>query len=346
MAKQLLIDAFRGKKTSRAPWFPYAGVNCAFHINEKAEDFLKDPALIAKGVSTTAKLYRADGIPLLFDLSVEANAVGCDLKWWADNVPSVSTHPCSGMQTPAQLGMKLPTKESGRWPVIMEAGRQTKPLLDAMDCAMVGLHCGPLTLASHLAGVRIFTDIYKNKPFAHEVLKFCSEVIATSAQFYADMGCEIIGIVDPVASQVKAESFEEFVTPYVQDSIKVIHGAGATSTYLICGDCTKVMKNVCTIGTHGFAIDEQLNLNYVRDMARKHGVGFGGHLKLTMALSLGLISPREDAIASLASGGTEGFVLAPGCDLPYDVSVESMNQVLEAMDWYAENYPAYPETEA
>jgi len=343
MAKQLLIDAFRAKQTPRAPWFPYAGVNCAFQIGEKAEDYLKDPRLMAKGVVHTAKRYRADGIPLLFDLSVEANAVGCDLKWWADNVPSVTTHPCSGMQTPTQLGLKLPTPETGRWPVILEAGRLARPELDALDCVMVGLHCGPLTLASHLAGVRIFTDIYKNKAFAHEVLKFAGAAIATSARFYADLGCEVIGIVDPVASQVKPESFAEFVTPYVQESIQVIHDAGATSTYLICGDCTKVLENVCTIGTHGFAIDEQLNLNYVRDMARKHGVGFGGNLKLTMALSLGLISPREDAMVSLASGGTQGFVLAAGCDLPFDVSAESIDQVLGAMDWYAENFTAYPE---
>jgi MtaA/CmuA family methyltransferase len=344
MSKQMLIDAFHGKSTPRAPWFPYAGVNCAFLINEKADDFLKSPQLMAKGIAATAKRYRADGIPLLFDLSVEANAVGCELKWWQDNVPSVSSHPCSGMQTPRQLGMRVPTRDSGRWPVILEAGRLVKPMLDELDCAMAGLSCGPLTLAAHLAGVRIFTDIYRNKDFAHEVLEYASQVLEASAGFYAELGCEVIGIVDPVASQVKAESFEEFVTPYVQKAIKVIHGAGATSAYLICGDCTKVMKNVCTIGTHGFAIDEQLNLTHIRDMARKYGVGFGGHLKLTMSLSLGLISPREDTIASLASGGTEGFVLAPGCDMPYDVSAENIDMVLEAMDWYYENYSAYPET--
>jgi hypothetical protein len=63
------------------------------------------------------------------------------------------------------------------------------------------------------------------------------------------------------------------------------------------------MEDVCKIGTHGFAIDEQLNMNFVRDLARKYEVGFGGNLKLTLALSLGLLSPREDAIVSLAAGG-------------------------------------------
>jgi uroporphyrinogen decarboxylase len=311
MAKQKLIDAYRGKRTEDPPWVPYAGVHCAFLINEPADKMMKDPALLAKGVVNAAKRYKADGIPLVFDLSVEANSVGCELKWWEDNVPSVQSHPCSD-RTPEQAGLKLPTKDSGRWPVLYEAARIAKPELDQMDCCLMGLYCGPLTLASHLAGVRIFTDVYKNKEFAHDVLKFSGEVGALAAGFYAEMGCEIIAIVDPVASQIKSETFKEYVTPNSQEAIKVIHDAGKTSSFFICGDCTKVMEDVCTIGTHGFAIDEQLNMNFVRDMANKHGVGFGGNLKLTLALSLGLLSPREDAIVSLAAGGHVGYTFAPG----------------------------------
>lgn len=311
MAKQMLIDAYRGKMTPKAPWVPYAGVHCAFLIEEDADTMLKDPELLAKGVVEAAKRYKADGIPLLFDLSVEANSIGCDLKWWPDNVPSVQNHPCSG-KTPQDAGLQLPTKESGRWPVIFEAARIAKPQLQELDCALMGLFCGPLTLASHLAGVRIFTDVYKNPEFAQEVTKFAGAVGALSAQFYAEMGCDIIACVDPVASQIKSETFKEFVTPNCQEAIKVIHDANLTSSFFICGDCTRVMEDVCQIGTHGFAIDEQLNLNFVRDLARKHGVGFGGNLKLTLALSLGLISSREDAIVSLAAGGQHGYTFAPG----------------------------------
>lgn len=311
MAKQMLLDAYQGKRTEFAPWVPYAGVHCAHIINESADAFLKDPKLLAKGVVETAKRYKADGIPLLFDLSVEANAVGCDLKWWPDNVPSVTTHPCSN-KTPEEAGLKLPTKDSGRWPVIFEAARIAKPQLEELDCAMMGLFCGPLTLASHLAGVRIFTDVYKRKDFAHEIIRFAGEIGAISAQFYADMGCDIIANVDPVASQIKSVTFQEYVTPNCTKSTEVIHAAGKVSSFFICGDCTKVMEDVCKLPTHGFAIDEQLNLNFVRDMARKFGKGFGGNLKLTLALSLGLLSSREDAIVSLAAGGQHGYTFAPG----------------------------------
>ena len=97
-----------------------------------------------------------------------------------------------------------------------------------------------------------------------------------------------------------------------QPAIDVIHQAGLTSTFFICGNCSKVLEEVCKVPTHGFAIDEQMNLSFVRDMAYKYGKGFGGNLKLTTSLMLGMISPREDALISLATGGTQGYTFAPG----------------------------------
>jgi len=311
MAKQLLIDAYHGKKTKGVPWVPYAGVHCAFVIGEPGDKYMQDPELLAKGVVETAKLYKADGIPLVFDLSVEATSMGCGIKWWPDNVPSVTTHPAAGCSV-AEAGLKIPGPTDGRWPVLIEAAKIAKPQLDELDCALMGLLCGPLTLAAHLKGVKVFTDVYKDKAAAHDVISFSGKVAAKSAEIYADMGCDIIAIVDPVASQIKDETFQEFVTPNCQEAIKVIHERGKTSSFFICGDATKVMKSVATLGTHGFAIDEQLNMNFVRDIALKYGVGFGGNLKLTLALSLGLLSPREDAIVSLAAGGCHGYTFAPG----------------------------------
>jgi uroporphyrinogen-III decarboxylase len=115
-----------------------------------------------------------------------------------------------------------------------------------------------------------------------------------------------------VASQIKPETFQEFVKPAIQPAVQAVKKAGKVSSFFICGDATKVLEEVAKCGTDGFAIDEQLNLTYVRDVAMKYGVGFGGNLKLTLALSLGLLSPREDAIVSLAAGGSTGFVFAPG----------------------------------
>lgn len=310
MGKQDVIDAVKGLPTQKVPWVPYSGVHSAFLIGEPADKYLKDADLIAKGVMYAAERYKADGIPLLFDLTVEAISMGCDHKWWPDNPPSITGHPLD-KKSLKEAGLKIPGPKDGRWPVIIEAGKKVRAALP--DVALYGILCGPLTLASHLRGVRIFTDVYKNKVVAKEIIDFCGEVAAEAARIYAEeIGCDVIAITDPVASQIKPETFREFVAPASQPAIRAIKKAGKVSSFFICGDATKVLEEVAQVGTDGFAIDEQLNLTYVRDVARKYGVGFGGNLKLTLALSLGLISPREDAIVSLAAGGMTGYVFAPG----------------------------------
>ena len=310
MGKQDVIDAVRGLPTQKVPWVPYSGVHSAFLIGEPADKYLQDPDLIAKGVMFTAERYKADGIPLLFDLTVEAISMGCDHKWWPDNPPSITGHPLD-KKSLAESGIKIPGPKDGRWPVIIEAGKKLKAAMP--DIAICGIVCGPLTLASHLRGVRIFTDVYKNKVLAKEIIDFCGEVSGEAARIYAEeIGCDVIAITDPVASQIKPETFREFVTPACQPAIQATRKAGKVSSFFICGDATKVLEEVAQVGTDGFAIDEQLNLTYVRDVARKYKVGFGGNLKLTLALSLGIVSPREDAIASLAAGGSTGYVFAPG----------------------------------
>lgn len=310
MGKQDVIDAVKGLPTQKVPWVPYSGVHSAFLIGEPADKYLKNANLIAKGVTYAAQRYKADGIPLLFDLTVEAISLGCDHKWWPDNPPSVTGHPLD-KKSLKEAGLKVPGPNDGRWPIIIEAGKKVRAALP--DVALYGILCGPLTLASHLRGVRIFTDVYKNRAVAKEIIDFCGEVAAEAARIYAEeIGCDVVAITDPVASQIKPETFREFVTPASQPAIQAVKKAGKVSSFFICGDATKVLPEVAQIGTDGFAIDEQLNLNYVRDVALKYGVGFGGNLKLTLALSLGLISPRDDAIASLAAGGMTGYVFAPG----------------------------------
>ena len=309
MAMQLLLDAYQGKHTPKVPWVPYAGTHVAYMIGEKADVYAQDPDLIVKGVLYAAERYKADGIPLQFDLNIEGMSMGCEATWYPDNPPAITGHPLAD-KTLAEANLKIPTATDGRWPVVVEAGK--KIMAQKGDWALMGLLCGPLTLASHLRGVKIFTDVIKNKELAKEILEFCGKVCAESARIYRDIGCEIICIVDPVASQIRPETFREFVTPYCQEAKQVIHDAGRVSSLFICGDSTKVMEELCQVGTHGFAVDEQMNMNYIRDLGIKYGQGFGGNLKLTLALSLGIIDPREDLIVSMAAGGNTGYTLAPG----------------------------------
>ncbi|MHB9149059.1 MAG: uroporphyrinogen decarboxylase family protein [Thermoleophilia bacterium] len=310
MGKQAVLDAYEGKYTPVVPWVPYVGVHGAFLIGETATTVLQDADLLAKAVLNAADRYKADGIPLVFDLAVEAMSMGIEAKWFDDNPPTVIVHPLLETSL-ADANLKVPGPTDGRWPIIIEAGKKVKAQLG--DVALIGLACGPLTLASHLRGAKIFTDMVRKPELALEILEFAAKVCAESARIYAEeIGCDIVALVEPVGSQIRGEMFDKFVIPACQAGLDAIHAAGKVSALYICGDATKIVENMMYTGASCVCVDEQLNMNYVRDCALKYGRGFGGNLKLTLALSLGIIDPREDAIVSLAAGGKVGYTFSPG----------------------------------
>ena len=90
--KDLVISALNFKEVERVPWVPFTGVHVAKLIDMDAETFLKDSDAIARGVIVAAERYRADGVCSMFDLQVEAEVLGCDLKWSRNNPPAVVSH--------------------------------------------------------------------------------------------------------------------------------------------------------------------------------------------------------------------------------------------------------------
>ena len=69
---KLLEQAFRLKETERTPWVPFVGVHGAKLIGVDAESYLNSSKYIVEGVSKSIELYRPDGIPVIFDLQIEA----------------------------------------------------------------------------------------------------------------------------------------------------------------------------------------------------------------------------------------------------------------------------------
>jgi MtaA/CmuA family methyltransferase len=310
MGKQEAIDAYEGRYTPVVPWVPYVGVHGAYLIGEPAWKVYQDPDLLAKAVLFAAERYKVDAIPLVFDLAVEAMSMGIEAKWFDDNPPTVIEHPLAD-KTLAEANFIIPGPNDGRWPVVIEAGK--KIMAAKGDWALIGLTCGPMTIASHLRGAKIFTDMVKKPDLAMEIMEFAGKVAAESARIYAEeIGCEIVALVEPVGSQVRPDTYDKFVIPTSQPGLEAIRKAGKTTALYICGDATKIVENMMYTGASCVCVDEQLNMNYVRDCALKYGRGFGGNLKLTLALSLGIVDPREDAIVSLAAGGKLGYTFSPG----------------------------------
>jgi uroporphyrinogen decarboxylase len=323
--KELVIEALRNHKTPRAPWVPFVGVHGGHLVGANAEDYLKSADLLVAGQKKACELYQADGIPVAFDLQMEAEVLGCELEWALEGPPSVSSHPFENGLTLADLPEF--SVDKGRFPMVMEATRRLKQDVGETT-TLYGLLCGPYTLALHLYGNNIFLEMFDNEAGVQEVVAFCAEIGKQVADAYLANGCDVIAVVDPMTSQISPDHFETFVAGPLNSLFDHVNAQGAYSSLFVCGDATRNLEAMSQTSCHNLSVDENVDLNYLVELARKYHKSVGGNLQLTLSLLMGSeVDCQADALRCLDAGGDTGFILAPGCDLPYAVPPKNMQAV-------------------
>jgi len=327
--KEIITAAFKRQPTIRAPWVPFVGCHGGKLIGVSAYDYLQSGELIAKGLKRAVELYQPDGLPIMFDLQIEAEVLGCDLHWAEDVPPSVSSHPLSSDGGKSIVDLPEFSTEKGRFREIAKTLRIIKNDIGD-DIALYGLICGPFTLALHLLGNEIFLQMYDDPNAIKSLLDFCSDIAKKTSDFYLNNGVDIIAVVDPMTSQISPEHFREFVTPAINPIFDHIRQCNALSSIFVCGDVDRNLECMCETHCDNISVDEQISIPKLKGLAEKYNKSFGGNLKLTVALLLGDEDDcRIEAIRNIDEGGTTGFILAPGCDIPYNVPEENIQAVSE-----------------
>ncbi|MFI3286445.1 MAG: uroporphyrinogen decarboxylase family protein [Rikenellaceae bacterium] len=324
--KELIKKAFDCQSVERVPWVPFVGVHAGALVGVDAESYLRSPELMFEGLSRAIELYNPDGIPVSFDLQMEAEILGCDLVWSRDNPPSVASHPMGEGGTKSLSDMFIPKESDGRIGITMELTRRLRAKYP--DLALYGLITGPFTLALHLCGTDIFMKMFTDEAEVLEIMAFCTEVCKAMSGYYVAAGCDIVAVVDPMCSQIGPDQFEQFVLKSCSDLFAHIKKIGAYSSFFVCGHAQHNIEVMCQSKPNNISIDENIPLDYVRDVCLKHNISYGGNLKLTAVLLMGEVEDaRRDVVECLdiaSHAENRGFILAPGCDLAYATPIQNL----------------------
>lgn len=326
--KQILLDALQSKPVSRTPWVPFVGVHGGALVGTDATEFLKSADHIVSGLKAAAERYRPDGLPVVFDLQLEAEILGCELAWAKETPPSVASHPLDEDYDLAALPEF--SVDKGRMPLVLDAVRRTKAAIGE-DIALYGLLTGPLTLALHLRGDDVLLDMFDEEDAVPELFDYCAEAAIQMVDAYIEAGIDVIAVVDPMISQIGPEHFEDVVAPALNKVFDHIRAKGALSSLFVCGNATRNLEVMCATNCDNISIDENVNMADLARIARAAGKSFGGNLQLTVVLLLGdSDDAKRDLLRCLDQAGEGvGFVLAPGCDLPYAVKPENLEAVAQ-----------------
>ncbi len=322
--KELLFATLRNEVTDRAPWVPFAGVHAGKLTGVDATKVLTDEDELVKALLEVNKLYKPDGQPVVFDLQLEAEILGCELVWAKDGPPSVASHPLEETMT-VPCECTLPTPESGRMPLVLNAMRRMKKEVGDTT-ALYGLFCGPFTLASHLRGNDIFMDMFDDEDYVKDLLKFCTDCGKRMADMFVDAGMDVIAIVDPLVSQISSDHFEEFLSEPFSELFRYIREEKEVfSSFFVCGNATRNLEVMCETNPDSISVDENVDIIAAKEICDKYNVVIGGNIPLTSVMLHGTQQDNMKCVVDMLAKVKEykNFIVAPGCDMPYDVPIEN-----------------------
>lgn len=332
--RELILSALKGNPVSRVPWIPFSGVHAGKLKGYSAREVLQDSQKLVDSLIEVNHVYDPDGQPVVFDLQLEAEILGCELLWAENAPPSVATHP---LETSMVVPDLLPETSHGRLPIVLDAMRQMKTRVGDKT-ALFGLVTGPMTLASHLRGTEIFMDTFDHEDFLRELLDYCRRVCEQMIDHFVNAGMDVIAVVDPVVSQVSPRMFNKFLHAPFSSVFTHIRDLGVASSFFVCGDATKNIEVMCKTKPDSIFVDENIDLAAVKPIVDRYKIVIGGNIPLTTRMLLGTQQDNMkfvvDLLDQLSGDGSlkpENFILAPGCDMPYDTPIENVVAVVQAV---------------
>jgi len=328
--KELLFEVLRHHDTPRVPWVPFAGIHAGKLSGYTAQEILMDGDKLFECLMEVNKIYLPDGQPVLFDLQMEAEILGCELLWAENAPPSVMTHPLENNDT-IPCSCTIPEKTDGRIPMALDVMRRMKTAVGDTT-ALYGLTTGPLTLGSHLRGTQLFRDMKKNPDYVKALIKYCNDVNIAMADYYIEAGMDVIAVVDPVLSQISAKHYEAYLLEPYYELFNHIREKGAFAAFFVCGDATRNIEVMCKSDPDCIAVDENVNMAQAKAVTDQYNIALCGNIPLTTTMLFGTQQENmQYALNMLDTLDHHNLIVAPGCDMPYDIPIENTVGVVQAL---------------
>ena len=309
----------------RVPVIPLIGFPGVQLIGKSIKHALTDAQAQTDALLALYDAVRPDALFAMMDLTVEAQYLGCDLKFAEDDQPSVSGSLLDNKTTIQEIFANKTT--GGRMPLFAEVVKNLKAALDVPVCAYV---IGPLTLAGQIMDItRLMKATRKNPDLLHQLLFNTSQIIMNYAALLEKAGADLICILEPSAMMISNTLFDEFSGQYCKTIIS--NSISRMSVLHICGDTNHIIKAMEKVGADGLSLDKQVELPKIHGALQTETVLIG-NIDPVSVVTLGdpaLVKQKSRALLD-AMATKANFILSTGCDVPSNAPIENIQAMMTA----------------
>lgn len=142
-------------------------------------------------------------------------------------------------------------------------------------------------------------------------------------------GADGIQLVEPCCSLISPELYARLILPLHKKLVELIQKDGGFCRLHICGDTNKLMPYSLGTGTRILDIDWQVDLETACTKLAE-GQVFCGNLDPAADILMGAPESFHDKVQDMCKRANNKIIVAGGCDIPPDTSIENMQAFFEA----------------
>ena len=330
--KQRVSAAFKKTFTDkdpeldRVPAYIFTGSCNAKLIDASVKDLLMNHKVFLKAQIAAFERYRPDIMIMMWDLSMDIEAMGNELRYPEDSMSVVTKEFLDDKGKLSSLEVPDPKKD-GRLPGYLEACAEIKEV--ATDAPVSGVIAGPWTIAMGLRGANnLIVDTKMDPEFVHELMQISTEATKSFTEALSEIGIGV-GYSEAPAScnLISPAIYRTFVLPYHKELVSYFKEKRVGVGLHICGNANPLLEDMVATGASNISVDSGTDLALAAKAARGKAVLIGNvPTECFLADSKDVMKQAIEECLVKASNDS-GYILAPGCEVPTIAPAEKI-------DWF------------
>jgi MtaA/CmuA family methyltransferase len=299
-------------------------------------EYCTDGEAMAEAHIAAWERYGHDMIDLENGVAALASAVGCRVSFEEDSSPPWVTGPALARIEDVDQLRPIDPSRDGMLPEIVKATRLIRERLGDGAYLLAEADQGPFSLATQIVGIEeLLMALMEPAKEEHvrRLLEFTTQQVITYGRALIEAGAHITGMGDSIAGPdvCSPDLYRRFALPYERRVVETLAGEGVRIGLHICGDATRIIDDMVATGSPLLAVDYKIDPGAAKEATR--GVTtLIGTVDPSAVMALGTPDDVRAAahrdIDVLGSGG--GFILAPGCALPYTTPDDNIMALVES----------------
>ena len=304
-------------------WPLLIGANAGIElIGANVKELVTNANIQAEAVAALHDRFNSPFLLTAMDLSVEAEAFGCEIHLSEDEIPTVIGRKVTGLD------------EINHMPIPKPGDKRTSVYLNVVEALVKQTHAGfvmggmigPFSLAGRLFGVSDILEATLTHPEpVQKLIGKCEQFLTAYALAFRDGGAAGVVMAEPVAGLLSPSGLAKFSAPYIKRIVETTQDEKFTIIYHNCGARLVHLPRILEIGAEIYHFGEPMDLPGA--LARgEDKVILCGNLDPTSVFYSGseqeVVEKTRDLLTNCSQ--YRGFIPSSGCDLPPGVPLRNL----------------------